>query len=203
MILLGPGFHAKMDACLADLADLPHGNLTAYNRTRAKADANYTGMAKPQSQVPQGVIQYEDVPAEIQFNFRSVQLMKGSSHAACAPTRVELAACGGFPRDAEPRVRPAPPGNQRLGGGGTHTGRGKTSCRKSRFKRLYYWRQDDAVPGCRLASFFYLFFLVYHACLFAVVLFSCCCLCCVFSLCFLSSIKIPARLFVLLCNTHI
>ena len=111
MILLGPGFHAKMDACLADLADLPHGNLTAYNRTRAQTDANYTGMAKPQSQVPQGVIQYEDVPAEIQFNFRSVQLMKGSSHAACAPTRVELAACGGFPRDAEPRVRSAPPGN--------------------------------------------------------------------------------------------
>ena len=96
MFLLGPGFHAKMDACLADLADLPHGNLTAYNRTRAKADANYTGMAKPQSQVPQGVIQYEDVPAEIQLSFRSLQLVKGSSHAACAPTRVELAAYGGF-----------------------------------------------------------------------------------------------------------
>ena len=78
---------------------------------------------------------------------------------------------------------------------------GKTSCRKSRVKRLYYCRQDDAVPGCRLALFFYLFFLAYHACLFAVVLFSCCCLCCIFSLCFLHSIKIPARLFVLLCKS--
>ena len=53
-VLLGPGFHANMDACLANLADLPHGNLKAYNRTRAKTDADYTGMAKPQSQVPHG-----------------------------------------------------------------------------------------------------------------------------------------------------
>ena len=122
----------------------------------------------------------------VQFPLRAADkrvLARGVRHDPCGTGSMWW-----VPRDAEPTTpcstcpawEPTP-----RGGGGVHrpvAGRHRAESLVS-----HCWRQDDAVQGCRLASLFV--FSRVPRVSFRLVLFSCCCLCCVFSLCFLSSIK--------------